>query len=59
MIRPASRWFEIAELPVVTQLHRQSVNCKELLIADKNFDKNSEHIGVPMEITFLDMEDKH
>ncbi len=39
MIDPTSSWFEIAELPVITQLRRQIVNGKELLIADKIFDK--------------------
>jgi hypothetical protein len=42
MINPASSWFEIAELPVVKQLHQQTVNGKELLIADEIFDKTSE-----------------
>jgi hypothetical protein len=45
MIDPASSWFEIAELPVVEQLHRQTVNSKELLIADEVFDKTSERIA--------------
>ena len=45
MINPASRWFEIAELPVVKQLHQQTVNGKELLIADEIFDKTSERIA--------------
>jgi hypothetical protein len=35
MINPTSSWFEIAELPVITQLHRKTVNGKELLIANK------------------------
>jgi hypothetical protein len=39
MIDPASSWFEIAELPVVKQLCQQTVNGKELLIADEIFDK--------------------
>jgi hypothetical protein len=34
--------FEIAELPVVEQLRQQTVNGKELLIADEIFDKTSE-----------------
>ncbi len=34
MINPASSWFKIAELPVVELLHQQTVNGKELLIAD-------------------------
>jgi hypothetical protein len=45
MINPASSWFEIAELPVVKQLHRQKVNGKELLIADEIFDNTSEPIA--------------
>jgi hypothetical protein len=28
MIDPASSWFEIAELPIITRLHRQTVNGK-------------------------------
>jgi hypothetical protein len=34
MINPTSSWFEIAELPLITQLHRQTVNGKELLTAE-------------------------
>ncbi len=45
MIDPASSWFEIMELPVVTQLLRQIVNSKELLTADKIFDKSSDCIA--------------
>ena len=37
MINPASSWFKIAELPVVKQLRRQTVNGKELLMADEIF----------------------
>jgi hypothetical protein len=39
MIDPASSWFEIA------RLRQQTVNGKELLIADEIFDKTSEHIA--------------
>jgi hypothetical protein len=39
MINPASTWFEIAELPVITRLSRQTINGKELLTANKIFDK--------------------
>jgi hypothetical protein len=39
MINPTSSWFEIEELPVITQLQRQIVNDKELLTADKICDK--------------------
>ena len=35
MIVPASSWFEIMELPIITQLHRQIVSGKELLTANK------------------------
>jgi hypothetical protein len=45
MIDPASSWFEIAELPIVERLRQQTVNGKELLIADEIFDKTSEHIA--------------
>ncbi len=45
MINPASTWFEIAELPVVEQLHWQTVNGKDILIADEIFDKTSERIA--------------
>ncbi len=45
MINPTSSWFKIAELLVVEQLRWQSVNGKELLIADEIFDETSEHIA--------------
>jgi hypothetical protein len=45
MINPAFSWFKIAELPIVKQLLRQTVNGKELLIADEIFDKTSERIA--------------
>jgi hypothetical protein len=53
MINPASSWFEIAELPVVEQLRRQTVNGKELLIADEIFDKTSECIAKLINKTWL------
>ncbi len=53
MINPSSSWFKIAELPVVKQLRRQTVNGKELLIADEIFDKNSEHIAKLVNKTWL------
>ncbi len=53
MIDPASSWFEIAELPVVKQLRRQTVNGKELLIADEIFDKTSEGIAKLVNKTWL------
>ncbi len=42
MIDPTSSWFKIAEYPVVERLRQQTVNGKELLIADDIFDKTSE-----------------
>jgi hypothetical protein len=46
MINPAPSWFEITvELPVIKELHRQTVKGKELLIADEIFDKTSERIS--------------
>ena len=53
MIDPASSWFEIAELPVVTQLRRQMVNGKELLIANEIFNKTLEHIAKSVKKTWL------
>jgi len=53
MIDPASSWFEIAELPVVERLRRQTVNGKELLIADEIFDKTSERIAKLVNKTWL------
>jgi hypothetical protein len=41
MIDPALGWFKMVELPLVTWLWRQTVNYKELLTADKIFDKTS------------------
>jgi hypothetical protein len=45
MINPASSWFEIAELLGVKRLRPQTVNGKELLIADEIFDMTSERIA--------------
>jgi hypothetical protein len=53
MIVPTSSWFEIAELPIVEQLHRQIVNDKELIIADEIFDKTSERIANLVNKTWL------
>jgi hypothetical protein len=53
MINPASSWFEIAEMPIVEQLCRQTVNGKELLIADEIFDKTSECIAKLVNKTWL------
>ncbi len=49
---PTSSWFEIAELPVVKRLHRQTVNGK-LLLADEIFDKTSERIAKLVSKTWL------
>ena len=53
MIDLVSSWFETVELPVVTRLRRQTVNCKELLIANKIFDKTLEHIAKLVNKTWL------
>ncbi len=53
MINPASSWFKIAELPVVKQLRWQTVNGKELLIADEIFDKTSELIAKLVNKTWM------
>ncbi len=53
MIDPASSWFEIVELPVVTRSRRQTVNGNELLPADKIFDKTSDHIAKLVHKTWL------
>ncbi len=53
MINPASSWFEIIESPVITWLCRQTVNGKELLIADKIFDKTSDPIANLVNKTWL------
>jgi hypothetical protein len=53
IIIPSSSWFEIAELPVITQLSRQEVNDKELLIADKIFDKILDCIAKLLNKTWL------
>jgi hypothetical protein len=51
MINPTYSWYEIVELPVVTQLHRQTFNHKELLTANKIFDKTSNCIAKLVEKT--------
>jgi hypothetical protein len=53
MINLASSWFEIAELPIVEQLRQQTVNGKDLLIADEVFDKTSERIAKLVNKTWL------
>ncbi len=45
IIDPTSSWFEIAELPVITRICRQTVNGKELLTAYEIFDKTLDHIA--------------
>ncbi len=53
MIGPASSWSEIAELPVVKRQRQQTVNGKELLIADEIFDETSERIAKLVNKTWL------
>jgi hypothetical protein len=53
MIDPTSSWFQIAELPVVKQLHQQTINNKELLIADEIFDKTSERTSLSVLVMFI------
>ncbi len=53
MINPASSWFKIEELPIVKQLHWQTVDDKELIIADEIFDKTSEPIAKLVNKTWL------
>ncbi len=53
MINPTSSWFKIAELPVFEQIRRQTVNGKELLIADEIIDKTSKHIAKLVNKTWL------
>jgi hypothetical protein len=53
MIDSTSSWFDIAELPVVEQLHQQTVNGKELLTADEIFDNTLEHIAKLVNKTWL------
>jgi hypothetical protein len=53
MINPTHSWFEIVELPIITQLQRQTVNCKELLKVDKIFDKSSDCIAKLLNKTWL------
>jgi hypothetical protein len=53
MINPTSSWFEIAGLPIVKRLCQQTVNSKELLIADETFDKTSERIAKLVNKTWL------
>jgi hypothetical protein len=53
MINLTSSWFKIAELPIVEGLRWQTVNGKELLIADEIFDKISERIAKFVNKTWL------
>ncbi len=53
MINHTSSWFKIAELLIVEQLRQHTVNSKELLIADKIFDKTSERIAKLINKTWL------
>jgi len=42
MIDPTSSWFEVVELPTITQLMTRMVNGKEKLIEEEIFDKSSD-----------------
>ncbi len=53
MINPAFSWFEIAELSVGKWIRWQTVNDKELLIADEIFGKTSERIAYLVNNTWL------
>ena len=53
MIGPASSWFEIVELPVITHLGRQTVNGKELLKANKICYETSDRITKLFNNTWL------
>jgi hypothetical protein len=53
MIDPAFSWFEIAELPVIKGLCRQTVNGKELLTDDEITNKTSEYIAKLLNKTWL------
>jgi hypothetical protein len=53
MIDPTSSWFEIVGLPVFKQLRSQTVNGKELLIADEIFGKTLEPIAKLVNKTWL------
>jgi hypothetical protein len=53
MINPASSWFEMVELPLVTQLWRETVNGKELLTANEIFHKTSNCIARLVNKTWL------
>jgi hypothetical protein len=45
MIDPASSWFEIVELPLVTQLTTMTVSGKEKVSKELIFDKSSNQIA--------------
>ena len=45
MIDPASSWFEVVELPTITQLMTRTVNGKEKVIKEDIFDKSSDQIS--------------
>ncbi len=52
-INPASSWFEMVELPLDTWLQRKTVNGKELLTANKIFNKTSDCIARLVNKTWL------
>jgi hypothetical protein len=45
MIDPTSSWFEVVELPTITRLMTRTVNGKEKVIKEENFDKSSDRIS--------------
>jgi hypothetical protein len=53
MIDPASSWFKIVELHIVTQLQRQTVNDKKLLKPIKIFDKSLDCMAKLVNTTWL------
>jgi hypothetical protein len=54
MINPTSSWFEIVKLPITTWLScRQTINSRELLTANKIFDKALDCIAKLVNKTWL------
>jgi hypothetical protein len=45
MIDPAYSWFEVVELPTITQLMTRRVNSKDKLLKEEIFDKSSDQIS--------------
>ncbi len=53
MIDPATSWFKVVELPLISQLKTVTVNGKESSIAEEIFDKTSECIDWLVNKTWL------